>query len=309
MYQKVLSYFNQIPGFQDWPQFEHTVNKIINDKPKHILIPGLIGQAFGVSQAALDPGTACLFLLFSAVILVDDFLDGDQRFSENTMEMARLSNIAGAMIALAYKIMLEAYGNSSQLLFGVASISDLLTRVAFGQALDVLNPSTESEYWRMVRLKSGSFFSGAFALGGIAMGLDSQNLAVLKELGETYGILIQLHDDLRDCLQVPANPDWRNGRFPLPILYAHLVDHEYREVFERVRHQVDIPGNLRAAQEILVRCGAISYGLDQIRKYHERGCRLLQCLNCADPVPIERLLDELVNPVESLLDTLVRVPS
>lgn len=305
MYQEVRSFFNQYSWIKDWPQFEQTINKIINEKPKHILIPSLIGDSFGTPEAVLLPGTASLFLVFSAVILLDDLLDGDQRFSKDIGEMAGLSNITSAMIALAYAIVLEAYNHSAQGRLGMLSISDTLSRVAFGQALDVLNPSSESDYWRMVRLKSGSFFSGAFVLGGIAANLTPQDFSILKQLGETYGILIQLHDDLRDSLEVPANPDWFNGRFPLPILYAHLVDHEHREMFDRIRHHVDAPENLRAAQEILVHCGAISYGLDQVTKYHDQGCRLLQRLNCDNPAPIRKLFDELVSPVESLLNAFV----
>lgn len=90
----------------------------------------------------------------------------------------------------------ESYGTLSRLPYLVSA----------GQALDVGNPETEEAYWVLATLKSGSFFSGAFTLGGLAA------------LGQIYGLMLQFHDDLRDALERPANPDWRYGRFTLPIL-------------------------------------------------------------------------------------------
>lgn len=40
---------------------------------------------------------------------------------------------------------------------------------------------------------------------------------------ELYGEMI--HDNLNDTMVVPANPDWLQGRKPLPILFAQTVEH------------------------------------------------------------------------------------
>lgn len=59
-------------------QFEHTIRKIINEKPKRTLIPSLVGQSFGVMASCfLEPSVGPR--IFSAVILVGDLLDGDQQ--------------------------------------------------------------------------------------------------------------------------------------------------------------------------------------------------------------------------------------
>ncbi len=52
-------------------------------------------------------------------------------------EVACLSNVTIAMIALVLQILLE--------------ISDDSSRVALGHALDVLSPSSEFKYWQMAR--------------------------------------------------------------------------------------------------------------------------------------------------------------
>lgn len=54
------------------------------------------------------------------------------------------------------------------------------------------------------------------SLGLAGWGFDT--LGGLAALGQIYGLMLQFHDDLRDALERPANPDWRYGRFTLPIL-------------------------------------------------------------------------------------------
>jgi len=165
-----------------------------------------------------------------------------------------------------------------------------------------INHLSESQYWEVVRLKSGAFFSGAFSLGGAASGVDKVELEVLCNLGCEFGILIQIHDDLRDSLAVPANTDWENGRHPLPILFAETVNHPWRERFIAIRSHVSKLQLLNEAQEILLRCGAISYGMDQIETHYADAMRLLDRLRVKDKSILIQAFDELRRPVESLIE-------
>lgn len=116
-----------------------------------------------------------------------------------------------------------------------------------------------------------------------------------------YGALVQIHDDLTDCLAVPANPDWVQGRSPLPILFAREVDHPGRERFRHLCRMVDDPAALDEAQTILIRCGAVSYCLDQLLTRHERALQLVHALPLRRPDEIVGLLNTLAEPAEALL--------
>jgi len=153
----------------------------------------------------------------------------------------------------------------------------------------------------VVKLKSGAFFSGAFILGGLAGGATREGLQYLGSLGEEYGIMIQIHDDLRDALEVPANPDWHNDRLPLPVLFAHTVDHPWRARFNAIRKSVSDPELLKEAQEILLRSGAISYGLFQIQEHYQTALALLEKLSVKDKSKLGKLFNELVVPVDELI--------
>jgi hypothetical protein len=67
-----------------------------------------------------------------------------------------------------------------------------------------------------------------------------------------------------DILNPASEPDdWLLGRLPLPILCAQAVDHPDRRRFIELRQNIPEPDALTEAQEILVRCGAIRYGIHQ----------------------------------------------
>jgi hypothetical protein len=66
----------------------------------------------------------------------------------------------------------------------------------------------------------------------------------------------QIHNDLNDTMAVPANPDWRLDRSPLPILFAQVVEYAEKERFLGLCQNISNPVALTEAQTILIRCGA-----------------------------------------------------
>ena len=85
---------------------------------------------------------------------------------------------------------------------------------------------------------------------------------LLQKLGGIYGEMIQIHDDMHDAMETPANPDWVQGRSPLPILFASLVSHPEQKRFLALVQNITEPAALQEAQDILIRWGAISYCAD-----------------------------------------------
>jgi hypothetical protein len=78
---------------------------------------------------------------------------------------------------------------------------------------------------------------------------------------------------MHDSMEIPANPDWIQGRKPLPILFASQVEHPEQGRF-----------------------------LQLIRK-HQVAVNLLKHASLTDPEPVSELLDEIIAPVYALLKT------
>ena len=299
MYSKIADYFQENAILKSWPESQELLLSIINEKPKHICIPEVIAGCYGKSEHVLFSATASLALAYVGIVILDDVLDGDQRFGPDGAELA---NMGAALFSLANLELANISNSPTTSLLAQKILSEMWFNVALGQSLDVQNPDTEEGYWRVAKLKSGAFFKCAFILGGLAGAAPDADMEMLGLLGEEYGYLLQIHDDLNDALEVPANSDWLNGRFTLPLLFAHTVDHPWRERFIAIQKNVGDPEILKEAQGILVRCGALSYGLFQIQEQADRVEGLLAELNMGDLGEIRNLFDELITPAEDLVN-------
>ena len=299
MYTQLTAYFQVNAILKSWPESQDLLISIINEKPKHLIIPELIANCYHPSTQALFSATTSLALAYAGIVILDDVLDGDQVYGTDG---AKLANMGAALFSLANLEISNISEDPSVSLFAQKVLSEMLFNVALGQSLDSQNPDTEEGYWQAAALKSGAFFKGAFLLGGLVGQASDKDLQTLGSLGQEYGLLLQIHDDLKDALEVPANSDWLNGRLSLPLLFAHTVDHPWKERFNNIRQEVNTPELLSEAQEILVRCGALSYGLFQIQEHADRVDELLDELEMEDQKEIQKLFDELIIPAEELVN-------
>jgi geranylgeranyl pyrophosphate synthase len=301
MYSQINDYLRKHETFMDWARLQEFFISIINEKPNQIKIPILIAEVFGANNEQRVVVGTCLALIYAAIVALDDLLDEDLRYVTADRSASQLANMSAGLIGLAFQIGEELSPDLSIAKQAHTILSKLIFNVSFGQALDTTNLDSEEAYWRVARLKSGAFFSGAFSLGGVVGEASLKDLERLAFLGEEYGIMLQIHDDLKDALAVPANPDWLNGRFTLPILFAHLVNHPKQERFDQIRSKVNDPDLLREAQEILIRSGALSYGLYQIQEHYRTIQKEIVLLSLQVKSVVEKIFRELIQPVEQLL--------
>jgi geranylgeranyl pyrophosphate synthase len=180
---------------------------------------------------------------------------------------------------------------------------------ALGQLWDVKTPTDEADYWRIVRTKSSPYFGSTLQIGGLLGGASLPVSAGLRDLGYLYGEMIQIHDDLNDVMEVPANPDWTEGRSPLPILFARLVNHRDRSRFLELRRDISDPLALEEAQEILIRCGAISYCVYQLQYRHKNAQDILASITLTQRNILDAVFEEVIVPVWKLFDAIGVSPS
>lgn len=299
MYLLLMAHFREHPFLSAWHVLQELLLSIINEKPKHIRIPELIANCYAPSDQAVFAASSSLAFAYAAIVVLDDIIDNDQRFGS---DCAKLANMAGALFALSVQELSSISTDPRRVLQAQKVFSEMYGNVALGQSKDAENPNTEDQYWQVARLKSGAFFKGTFLLGGLAGDAPTTDYESLGELGEEYGLMLQVHDDLSDALEVPPNSDWLNGRFNLPILFAYTVEHPWKTRFREICRDVNHPALLEEAQRILVQCGALSYGLYQIQEHADCVMRLLSKLEMSNQREIRKLFNELISPVERLVN-------
>jgi geranylgeranyl diphosphate synthase type I len=260
--------------------------------------PVLAAQAVGGGREAAIPAVGALTCAHMALILIDDLLDEDPRGAYHQLGQARAANLASALAALGIDVLLKS--SLSQRERAAAMLNELMLRTAHGQDLDVQNSQTEEAYWAVTRAKSSPYFGAGLYLGALCADANIELAGQLKEFGELFGEIMQIHDDLNDCLATPANVDWLQGRSPLPILFAIRVAHPQQDRFIELRGGVSDPAALAEAQAILVSCGAISYSVNELVLRQGQAKRLLATIHLADPAPLASLLASTIAPVKHL---------
>ncbi|MCP4139157.1 MAG: polyprenyl synthetase family protein [Chloroflexi bacterium] len=287
---------------QSWPEMKLILERITEKKPREWQLPMLSCAAIGGTQARVIPASAAIASLQISIILIDDMLDADPRGEYHHIGKPATANLAAGFQALGLGAITRSKAPFENKLATLHNLNQMLLTTTLGQYLDAQNLNSEEDYWHLVRRKSSPFFGAALHAGALMGGGALYVAAQIKELGHIYGEMIQIHDDLNDAMAIPANPDWTLGRFTLPVLFAQTVEHPEKERFVELRKSISAPDALEEAQNILIRCGAVSYCIDQLIERYQRAMDLLSRISLKTSEPLERLFDDVIVPVTNLLD-------
>lgn len=302
IYESVVAYLLNDLSITVWPEMRMILERTGAKQPRDWKLPIRACEAVGGSTEQAIPAASAIACAQISIVLIDDMLDKDPRGEYHRVGGASAANLSSAFQSLGGKAILESAALPKTKIATLRILCQMLTDVAYGQYLDVQDVPNESAYWRVARSKSASFFGVALQLGALFGEADAEIAKRIKKIGGLYGEMIQIHDDLNDTMAVPANPDWLQCRSPLPILFAKVVDHPERSRFLELCKEITNEDALRKAQDILVRCGAVSFCVDQLLHRYQAGREAMQTVNLARPELIESLLDEVVEPVWKLFD-------
>jgi geranylgeranyl pyrophosphate synthase len=233
--------------------------------------------------------------------LIDNILDEDPKGQHNTLGVGPVANMARELQAIGFEAIARSHLPLERQAIVLHHLNRMVLQTTFGQYLDSQNPCDEESYWRVTRTKSSPYFATSFLVGALMGGSTEEVANKLGEMGALYGEMVQINDDLNDVLAVPANADWLQGRYPLPILFATLVPHPERERFVTLRALIHEEWALQEAQDILIRSGAISYGIDQLLRRSQRVNELLDQTPVAQREIIEQMVNGMLAPVTNLL--------
>lgn len=300
VYDSAIDLLLTQPAVQQWPLLERVVRSAMGRPPVawDFPIAGCLAVG-GPAESAIAP-VAAITCAHIAIILIDDILDEDPRGEYRQLGAGRAANLASALGSLGQQV-LDLHA-CQQPALASRTYAQLLSDTAYGQDLDVQNPHSEQGYWAVAKAKSSPYFAAALSLGGLYGGTQDETATALRQFGALFGEVMQIHDDLNDCLAEPANVDWLQGRAPLPLLFAELVPHPEQQRFVELRSQVQEPMALQEAQQILVRSGAISYCVNELLVRQEKLELMLAEMRLANPTPLRQILDQAVAPIKHLFE-------
>jgi geranylgeranyl pyrophosphate synthase len=304
IYQSNMEYLLNFPIFDSWQDMKRILQQLAAKQPRDWQLPVIACQAVGEPTEKAIPASAALACAQISILLVDDMLDDDPRGEYHRIGSSRASNFAIAFQAAGMEALTRCETSAPVRLAALDSLNRMMLTTAHGQELDVQNPSDEASYWRIVENKSAPFFGCAIHLGAILAEASGDIAQNLEQLGRIYGEMIQIHDDLNDTMAVPANPDWLQKRKPLPILFALTVEHPDQARFRELYEDISLGTALQEAQEILIRCGAVSYCVDQLLRRHRIVQDLLNKTPLTDKGVVESLIEGMIAPVWKLFETL-----
>lgn len=303
IYMQIVKEFSTISQIRQWSELQTLFHRVASSRPDHWLLPLHACEAVGrVPMQEISPILVAIACSHLGIVLVDDMLDTDPRGEYRQVGEAAAANMASALQAAALDSVSRCTMSAESKLAALEGINRMFLSTTQGQYWDVQSTEVdETRYWLIAKTKSSPFFGEALHLGALIGGASLRLAAKVRELGHLYGEMIQIHDDLYDTMEVPANPDWNEGRSPLPILYARLADHPRRARFEKVRQKAGTSlKSLKEAQEILIECGAVSYCVDQLLDRYQAVRKVLASESLARPSELIRLFEDLVAPVWKL---------
>ncbi len=304
--ENLKSIFNDDVNFGDWEAIADIFNQVINnnDHIKNLLMSSC--EAVYGNFENLNAALSAINCFQISIILVDDMLDEDPRGDYLKIGHAHAANQALAFQATGYRFINNSDYLEKQKSQMVKIASDMMFETSFGQLLDTKIPDTENSYWEMVRAKSSPFYSSLFQIGAIMGNVSTKDLSEIKSFGDIYGEMIQIQDDLDDSFANPANPDWIQGKMPLPILFALIVDHPDRKEFLDLRENIEAKDNLLKAQKILLKCGAVSYCIELLYSKNKLAEKIISANNQFNQVVLRGILDRVMDAPKTLIENITR---
>ncbi len=302
------SYLLSVLQVVPFEQASQIMEYIFSNPSPHWSLPLYSYQSFREDSDLAIPAISALIALQTAILLVDDLLDNDGRREKLGLSVGESANLSTVFHAIGIECIMKTISTSEQKIQIVNHITEMTIETAYGQYLDNHNPDSEKAYWQSAHAKSCPFFGLALYLGAIAGGASIDKAEAILKLGRLYGEIIQIHDDLNDSLSISVGSDWLQRKNSLPILFARVVGHPEHQKFMTLSENIADFDNVRDAQEILLRCGAVSYCIDGIVQRHKIGKLLITDLNLPNSQPLNQLFDEIIEPVWKLLENINKIP-
>ena len=171
--------------------------------------------------------SAAIEFIHGATLLHDDVIDEGKlrrgQKSVNSIWNNKFSVLFGDFLfSKSFQLMTKA--NS---LKAMASLSQVSSKISEGEFMQLTHENniyiTESEYIKIITLKTAELFAAAMKIPAILTGKSSKTISNLNKLGLYFGIIFQIMDDYLDYFGKKVTgkkkgKDFYEGKITLPII-------------------------------------------------------------------------------------------
>jgi len=219
-------------------QLEHVV--LAGGKRVRPIVTVLVCETLGGdAEDALDFAVG-IELVHNASLVVDDIIDESDLRRGSDSAWAAFGH--GSAIIASDGLLGEAFDLFSSDERAMQVVSEAVVELGEGEASElVAQPTSEEEYMRLARRKTGALFRAAAELGAIAADADPYAVEAVGDYAERVGVAFQMRDDVLDAtadtekLGKPAGQDAAMER-PSLVEVTQLTPEEANE---RARKQSD----------------------------------------------------------------------
>ena len=206
--------------------------------------------AAGATDDAVDFAVG-VELVHNASLVIDDIID--ESAVRRGVPAAHAEYGHGSAIIASDGLLGEAFELFSRDERAMRAVADAMVELGEGEATElVAQPTTEDEYMRLARRKTGALFRAAAELGAIAVDADAETVSSFGDYAERVGVAFQIRDDVLDATadaEALGKPTGQDEAMERPSL-VQVTDITPEEADERAHEQSE------AALEALTATGA-----------------------------------------------------
>ena len=218
--------------FSEIPIVNQISNHIINSGGKrmrpsiYLLFARLTGEITPNHHAM----AAIIEFIHTATLLHDDVVDqSTQRRSKKTAN-AIFGNSSSVLVgdfiySRSFQMMTQI--NNMAIMKILADTTNAISEGEILQLLNTKNPDlSESQYFQVINFKTAKLFESCGSLAGVLNEINYEKQADLSRLGNIFGVMFQLTDDILDYsgkeIEIGKNvgDDLAEGKVTLPLIYA-----------------------------------------------------------------------------------------
>lgn len=230
-----------------------------------------------ITRKTIDAAIS-LELLHTASLIHDDVVDDTPerrgKAAVHTRWTNKIAILSGDYI-LSRSLTTAVNTDDLKILKAIANIG---TQLSDGEILQLKNaeitPTSEQDYFTIIRKKTALLFSTCTEVGGLSTGIDDQGIEHLKLFGEYLGLCFQIKDDIFDYFEnkelgKPTGNDIQDGKITLPLIHAVQNSSSVlsREIEEWIKNQDFNEEHIRIMTDFAIDHGGVDYAVKVMERY------------------------------------------
>ncbi len=273
----------------------------------------LIYKSLGGDIKKIMPFAAACEILHHWLLIHDDIEDEDVMRREKPTVWAKYGlntgiNVGDFLSEKVYEIVLSLREKnvSDKVVMNILELTiDTALKTGLGQALDMYFKNTiptESEYLKMIKLKTGAYLALPMLGAAIIAGTDKETIQLIKQYGEYIGPAYQIIDDILDYNEMSKNfgSDIKEGKRTLIMIHciSKCKKNERLQLIKILnkKREKTTKSDIKYVITLLEKYKSIDYSFNKAKLLVEKGKRAIdEVKNIATKTYLNEIADFIIN--------------